>query len=284
MEAWFEKNLLEPNFPFRLFMDEGKFPVPHHWHDEIEIIYMKEGSVKVGINNNIYNIKEGDILLISSADIHYFLPEGNNGKRTVIQFNLSIFDSFFSVMSERKEIRPLFADSKRLSTEWNTSVKLEMESQIKGIIEEYNDKAEGYKLALKARLYDLAVLLLRKVPMESRSLEEETKQREALSRLENVFQFVENNHTTDISLEDASKEAGFSVYHFTRFFKQNTGITFGQYLSNFRITKAEWFLMNNQYTITEISNKCGFNSVKTFNRVFKELKGYSPSQYRKSKI
>lgn len=284
MEAWFEKCVLEPDFPFRLFPNEGSFGVAHHWHDEIEIIYMVEGSVRVGVNNKMYDVMEGDILLISSGDIHCFMPESSHSNRVVIQFNLSIFDNFTSIVKERKEIRPLFDRSKRLSRYWDKDVKADMEKQIKSLIREYDDKKEGYKLALKARLYDLVVLLIRKVPMETRTYEEESKQRDTLSRLENVFQYVENNYYSGISLEQAACEAGFSTYHFTRFFKQNTGITFSQYLSNFRITKAEWLLMNDDCNITEVAYKSGFNSIKTFNRVFKSHKGQTPSEYRKSKI
>jgi AraC-like DNA-binding protein len=284
MEAWFEKNVLEPDFPFRLFPNEGCYPATHHWHDEIEIIYMTTGSVKVGVNDKLYELEKGDILLISSGDIHYFLPEYNGSNRVVIQFNLSIFDNAASAVSDRKEFRPLFHRSKRLSRYWGRDVKLEMENYIKTIIKEYDEKKEGYKLALKARLYDLIVMLLRKVPMETLTFEEVSRQREALYRMENVFQYVENNYCFEIFLEDAAKEAGFSVYHFTRFFKQNTGMTFVQYLSNFRITKAEWLLLNNDFTITEIAYRCGFNSIKTFNRVFKDLKKLSPSEYRKKQI
>lgn len=282
MEAWFEKSVLEPDFPFRLLINDGWGATPHHWHDEIEIIYMMEGDVKVGVNNNLYELKEGEILLISSGDIHYFLPEYNKSYRAVVQFNLSIFDNLTSGMTERKEIRPLFDRSKRISRFWDSNVKIDMENQIKEIIKEYENKEEGYKLALKARLYDLVVLLIRRVPMETLTVEEETRQREILSRLENVFQYVENNYSSDISLDEAANAAGFSIYHFSRFFKENTGVNFSQYLNSFRITKAEWLLMNNnEDNITEISFKCGFNSVKTFNRVFKQVKGYSPSQYRK---
>lgn len=281
MEAWMEKNILEPGFPFRLFINEGILPVAHHWHDEIEIIYMIDGGVKVGIDDKTFILKEKDILLIGSGDIHCFLPEYSESNRLVIQFSLSIFDNAISSINERKEIRPLFHRTKRLSSDWNFEVKLKIEKQIQEIYEEYSKKEEGYKLALKARLYDLVVLLLRRVPMETRSLVEENKKKEILSRLENVFQFVESNYASEISLEDAAKEAGFSIYHFTRFFKQNTGMTFVQYLSHFRITKAEWLLMSSNNNIIEISYKCGFNSIKTFNKVFKELKSCSPSQYRK---
>jgi AraC-like DNA-binding protein len=281
MEAWMEKNILEPEFPFRLFINEGTLPVPHHWHDEIEIIYMIDGGVKVGINDKTFYLNEKDILIIGSGDIHCFLPEYRKSNRLVIQFSLAIFDNTVSPINERKEIRPIFDRTKRQSSEWSFEVKLQVEKQIQELFREYERKEEGYKLALKARLYDLVVLLIRKVPIEARSIEEENKKKEVLGRLENVFQYVENNFAEDISLEDGAREAGFSIYHFTRFFKQNTGITFGQYLSHFRITRAEWLLMSSGDNITEIALKCGFNSIKTFNKVFRDLKSCSPSQYRK---
>lgn len=281
MEAWFEKNVLEPDFPFRLFMNEGRYSTPPHWHEEIEIIYMEKGNVDVGVNNKIYNLKENDILLISSGDIHYFLPEYNISNRVVIQFNLSIFNNITSTINEKKEIRPLFDRSKRRSTFWQPEVKLDMEKQIKELIRENEERKPGYKIALKARLYDLLVLIIRKVPMENMTIEEESKQREKLSRLESVFQYVEGNYTNDITLETVAKVAGFSVYHFSRFFKENTGVTFSQYLNSFRITKAEWMLMNEEGNITEIAFNCGYNSIKTFDRVFKQMKGYTPKEYRK---
>lgn len=131
MEAWFEKNVLEPDFPFRLFINEGSCPVAHHWHNEIEIIYMIEGSVKVGVNDKMYNLMKGDILLINSGDIHCFMPEYNQSNRIVIQFNLSIFDNIDSAISDKKEIRLLFDRSKRLSRYWDSDVKAEMEEQIR---------------------------------------------------------------------------------------------------------------------------------------------------------
>ncbi|MCJ7689167.1 MAG: AraC family transcriptional regulator, partial [Clostridiaceae bacterium] len=85
-----------------------------------------------------------------------------------------------------------------------------------------------------------------------------------------------------IDLDEISKVAGFSKYHFSRFFKENAGVTFLDYLNNFKITKAEWFLYYDKSSILEVAYKSGFNSVKTFNRVFKGLKGCAPMEYKNS--
>lgn len=283
MVGWMEKNVLEKNFPFKLFFDDGLGGCSPHWHDEVEIIYIVEGKVKVGVNNNIYLLNNGDILLIGAGDIHYFLPvKGSN--RVVIQFNMTIFQNFTSDDEEKKTIGPVFDNSNRISSKWPIDAKDEIEKQIQGLIDEYTKRQDGYKLALKARLYDLAVMLLRRVPLDKNFNEQKIRQKENLRRLENIFTYVEKNYQSEIKLEDAAAAAGFSIYHFARFFKQNTGMTFVQYLNNYKITRAEWLLMNEETTITDIAFKSGFNSVKTFNRVFRQIKGHSPTEYKKQNM
>lgn len=278
-----EKNVLEKNFPFKLFFDDGLCGCSPHWHDEVEIIYIVKGSVKVGVNNNTYLLNTEDVLLIGGGDIHYFLPvKGSN--RVVIQFKMSIFKNFSSDEEESKALRPVFDNSNRISSKWPKDAKTEIGKQIQGLIDEYTDRYDGYKLALKARLYDLVVMLIRKVPIDKSLNEEETLQKENLRRLENTFTYVEKNYQSEIKLENAASAAGFSIYHFARFFKQNMGMTFVQYLNNFKITKAEWLLMNEETTITDIAFRSGFNSVKTFNRVFKQISGNSPTEYKKQNM
>jgi AraC-like DNA-binding protein len=283
MVAWMQKNVLEKNFPFKLFFDNGVCGCNPHWHDEVEIIYIVEGTVKAGVNNCIYILNSGDVLLIGGGDIHYFLPV-NGSNRVVIQFNMSIFQNLTSADEEKRAIRPVFDNTNRISSRWPPDAKYDIKRQVKGLIGEYTKMQDGYKLALKARLYDLVVVLLRKVPIDKNFNGQETRQKENLRRLENTFTYVEENYQSEIKLEDAAFAAGFSLYHFARFFKQNTGMTFVQYLNNFKVTKAEWLLMNEQAAITDIAFKAGFNSVKTFNRIFKQIKGHTPTEYKKQNM
>jgi AraC-like DNA-binding protein len=93
---------------------------------------------------------------------------------------------------------------------------------------------------------------------------------------------VEHNYTREITLAEIAGAANFSIYHFARFFKEATGMTFIQYLNNYRISKAIRYLCSTTDPITEIAFQAGFDSIKTFNRVFKQLKGCSPTEYKKS--
>ncbi|MBC8060916.1 MAG: helix-turn-helix transcriptional regulator [Clostridiaceae bacterium] len=280
MQGSFEKTVLESDFPFRLFLDNGYANTPHHWHEDIEIIYLVEGSVKVGIGNDLYHLKVRDILIIGPGEVHFFLKQMESSNRAVIQFRMSIFDTFLSGSKDSRTIRPMFTHSKYLIP--GTELHSLMEKQIQQLINENTAAEVGYKLILKARLYDLAGILIRYMPKGEYSAEAESRQMERLQRLGEVFQYVDQYYQSNIDLHEISRVAGFSKYYFTRFFKENTGVTFIAYLNNFRITKAEWHLMEETDSITEVAYKSGFNSVKTFNRVFKQLKGCAPMEYRKA--
>jgi len=188
------------------------------------------------------------------------------------------------VISDRRFVRPMLGFSKKLGTEEQTNIHQAMERQILAIMDEYQEKKDGYQMALKARIYDLVVILLRQVPMEPYQPREKSRQISRLKRLEKVFGYVEENYYRNIGLEEIARVANYSPYHFTRFFKESTGMTFNDYLNSFRIKKVERLLLDMDLTITEVAYKAGFNSIKTFNRVFKKLKGCSPSEYRNRKL
>lgn len=280
MQGYLEKTVVEQDFPFRVFQNEGYYNTPHHWHEDVEIIYQIEGKLKAGIGNTIYNLEERDILIISSGQVHYFYKEAEWSNRAVVQFKMSVYDTFLSGTKDANTIRPMFNHSKLIKR--GSDVHILMEKQINELIQENLKREDGYKLILKARLYDLAGILIRYMPKQIYSSEGESHQLEKLQKLDIVFQYVGANYQKTISLEEISKIAGFSKYHFARFFKENTGITFLDYLNKFKITKAEWLLMDEKDSITEVAYKAGFNSVKSFNRVFKQEKGCSPMKYRQT--
>ena len=92
---------------------------------------------------------------------------------------------------------------------------------------------------------------------------------------------MENHYHENITLEIIADKANLSKSYFTKLFKDNAGMTFNNYLTLFRLQKARELLIASEENIADIVYQCGFNSVKTFNRVFNKHMGYSPSQYRK---
>lgn len=280
MQIHHQKNLLEYEFPLRLFVDVIT-EFPHHWHQEFEIVYVVDGKADIGLNNKVYFLKERDILLVGPGEVHSFIPRYAHNRVMILQFGMSIVDSIDSVIGENRITEPFIPWDKNHSL---AQVHGKLEEHILKIYSEYQKREEGYRLAIKAGLCSIMVILLRQVPSEKYSAAEKNRRLLKLERLKNVFNYVAQNYQKDISLEQAAEVANFSIYHFTRFFKECTGMTFTKYLNVYRIGKIEQMLKDTDKAITRLALEEGFNSIKTFNRVFKEVKGCSPSEYRKSKI
>ena len=94
--------------------------------------------------------------------------------------------------------------------------------------------------------------------------------------------FLEANYSNpELRFEDVIRHFTFSKSYGYALFKKHLGASFRMCLRDVRLTKAEEALKNTSYTLSEIAYLCGFASLSTFSRVFKEKYGDNPSTYRK---
>ena len=85
------------------------------------------------------------------------------------------------------------------------------------------------------------------------------------------------SHYADITFDEAAKFMHFSRPYFSKYFNQHIGMTFTRYLNLVKVSHAIQFLSEGHMTMAEISQACGFNTIRNFNRVFKAVTGYSPN-------
>ena len=83
-----------------------------------------------------------------------------------------------------------------------------------------------------------------------------------------------------ISLKDLSDHFGYSYHYISHMFQKNTGLSFHLFRNIQRVTRAAALLEDEKLSISEIAWRCGFQNIRTFNRVFLQLMGQSPSSYR----
>jgi len=98
-----------------------------------------------------------------------------------------------------------------------------------------------------------------------------------------ALKHIKETYTSRITLEEVSEVGGLSRYHFTRAFKRVMGISFSDYLNHLRVKKAEEALANPDLTISEVAFSVGFNSLRQFERAFKNTSGKTPLDYRREK-
>jgi AraC-like DNA-binding protein len=102
-----------------------------------------------------------------------------------------------------------------------------------------------------------------------------------LAALNTAVQYVNDNYTQDMSLDDASRIVGMSRSAFSRYFSKTTGSSFTDFVTRLRVNKACELLMGSDLLVANVCYQSGFNNLANFNRRFLKLKGLSPTEFRR---
>ena len=100
------------------------------------------------------------------------------------------------------------------------------------------------------------------------------------NKIDRIFKFVFDNYSRDIQLDHVAALSNMSKHSFCRYFKSRTQKTFVQFVNEVRISESCRMIAENKLQITPIAYTCGFNSLSNFNKIFKSIKGITPSRYR----
>ncbi len=100
-------------------------------------------------------------------------------------------------------------------------------------------------------------------------------------KIESVKTYLDENYTEDISREGLASSLGISPDHLSRYFKMHTGMKFSEYINRLRTEKAAEILKETDEKIIDIAHACGFESLRSFNRIFRERLRCTPGEYRK---
>lgn len=262
--------------PFRFWLNDLNIGFTNHWQTSLEIIFVLEETYTIIINENRYELQEGDIFIIPPGTLHTIeAPE--NGKRFILLMELDLFSqlpSFNYVLS-------VLSQPMLINYEKNAALYSECAKGLMDLTKCYWGDNSSKMLYICSLLISwfarIAEYTLEEAPIATNT---SMKASTLMSRLSKVLDFIDTHYTENITLEEAAAVACFSKFYFTRLFKQYTNQTFYDYLSTKRIHAAEQMLIVPNLAITEISSKSGFASLSSFNRTFKRLKGCSPTEYR----
>lgn len=279
---WYERWNLDPAFPIRFGRGFMRGFTPH-WHELVEIVYVVSGEVRISVDGETRTASQRDIVIISSGRIHGFERTNSENELMMVQFGLDVFEQSMSELRESTSGRSVFA-SRTFVSRAEPELHESLESSILEIGREQRGGQTGTRLAIRARLMDLALTLLRNPPPHDAVETDDRRRRSRNETLSRVFEFVSARFAEPVTLDDAAEAAHLSRYYFSRFFREQTGLTFHRYLSRIRVGRAERLLVQSQMPVTDIALNSGFSNLKTFNRVFRQLTGCSPTEYRSASI
>jgi AraC-like DNA-binding protein len=281
-----EEFSLKNEFPFELFHSEMppyyNMDKTFHWHDCLEISYVKRGSGKYYIENREIFVEAGDIIIINNIEPHYLEVFNEGMCQPVIIFNPSLICSSNKLSFDYNYLQPFFdrgADFPNKLTS-NNPFTQEIMSELIEIEHEYENKNEAYQLVIKSKLLTIMAKLIRNFIHQDKSTSYFANKRISLIKIQEVMEYINAHFSENITLNGISSRFYVSPQYLSTIFKRLTGINFLDYLNNTRINHALFLLQNTDKKIVTISGDCGFNNTNHFNNTFKKITGKTPSEYR----
>ncbi len=249
-----------------------------HQHEEIQISMIIEGSGTLIVGDKINYYKKGDILVFGSHVPHVFKSDETDSQIShmlSLFFTQTSFGEHFFELEELRETRLFFKRSNhgfKISSSKKILSELFLKLEEATKIERFIILLEFLKIASKANYTSLSSYVY-----ERKYNDIEGK------RMRNVFEYTMSNYENNISLEDIASVATMTKNAFCKYFKKRTNKTYFRFLNELRIEKAcKLLATQNDLSISEICEQCGFNNISNFNRQFKSIKKQSPTEFKKT--
>lgn len=264
--------------------DELFFKAPFHFHPELELVYIKESSGKRIIGDKIEPFRAGDMVFVGRNlphvwlnDEHYYNESSMlRAKAIVLYFNADVLGPVFYSMEEAGMISDFFKLGER-----GIQIHGETRNTIAGKLEKLVAKKGLEKII---GLFEIFNTLSKSKDIRfitSEGYKPDLGHAET-DRLSDLYKYVQSNFKSDISLTTAADLACLTPQSFCRMFRKKTNKHFIEYLNEVRISKACSYLLDTDWTISEVAYQCGYKTISNFNKLFKEITKTSPKIYREN--
>jgi AraC-like DNA-binding protein len=261
---------------------EHGFPTPlarWHYHDEYELHLIVASSGKAFVGDWIGQFQPGHLVLTGPRLPHNWismdLPEGGVPLRDmVIQFRHEPIEQASHQIPELRELMPLLERARHGVEFFGMSERAQEHHQrVKGSRGIRRFAAFCDYLADLARCTDYR--LLSSVQMQA------TDDDSSLASINGIVNRITDDVANSPSLAEVATELGMSESRFSRFFRKATGNNFTDFVNRVRVNRACQLLMESDRLVTHICYEVGFNNVANFNRRFLEIKGMTPTEFRR---
>jgi len=232
------------------------FYFPPHLHQSFELLLITGGNMDVTVDDKVYNVSEGDAVLIFPNQIHSFASV--NLTHMVFLFSPQFIQAYWTEKSDSIPDNNVVVLDEYTKNELMQLTKESSKFKIKGVL--YSicaefDKHTSYK----------------KVAVDKQTL------------LFKIFSYVEKNFKEDCSLAALAASVGYNAEYVSRFFKSKMGISYNSYVNMRRLNNAAHLLSNTDQTMLACALESGYSSLRSFNRNFKEYYGVTPYDYKRGK-
>lgn len=257
------------------------FANPWHFHDELEITFVLKSEGTKFIGDHISEFKPGEIILLGSRLPHYWRNHNSYDEQPltaaaeaiIIRFNQDYAGTEFLKIPPMKPVFDLLNNARR-------------GIQIRKPHRDLQQKLTGFlTLDESQKTIALTDILLSIATQKSYDYlcsigyAHQYKSND-IEKIDAVYNYVLNNFKADLSLDDIALRCNMNTAAFCRYFKRKTGKTFVDFMNEIRLGNAAKLLLKGDLTIAQVAFESGFNNPSYFNRLFKRMKGLTPTHYQ----
>ena len=228
-----------------------------HWHFDHEIAVCEDGEALISLNQETFTLRKGQCIYLRGQSVHSIL----SAPGTTLYVSLFSDNLLRRVTDNYCLINPVFTDSFGVldALERIRSAGFKKESF-------YDEISNALMQQLIAEIF--SVLEIQASAVLTSAATERYKQ----------LLYDIDEHAETYSFSRAVEYMNMSEAYFSRFFKRISGMTFSMYLNHIRVNRAIDLIQNTDLSMTEIAMNCGFETIRNFNRVFRQITGYSPRE------
>lgn len=272
------------NKPYEAFIFDTKknsFPIKPHFHHYLEMIYMLSGNIFLEADGKEYYLKEGDMFLIFSNQIHAMYPSSaQDAKYAVIKYNASKLTSPASFTPNIQSILNLAkSEHARVHFHKNDPHMDLCHKLFLNCIDEMERKDIGYDINIHSYLCLNMTNIIRIWQAEGVNVYNSYEHISVKDyNIENILEYMESHLRDNLKVTDLAKICNMSYSHFARSFKALYGKSCKEYLEILKIETAAEMLRSTDLSINDISSELGYADASHFIRTFKKYKNSTPKK------
>ena len=251
-----------------------------HSHTYYELFYMMHGNCTISIDDRLFTLSEGNIILIPANSVHRtsyigeLIPE-----RTYIEFSKDYIETISQTLGKNWAGRNLWGHILYIEKDKREKIDL----LFREIQKEY-DIVDGYSDCCIRQLFQYLIINLVRIDRNTKDIKEFIANSDNKTNQDMIIaaKYIAENFKNDITLKDVASHLNLNPSYFSSKFKAFNNIGFSEYLRNIRINHAEWYLIETDLSLSDIAGECGFCNSNYFGDTFKLVNGISPSEFRKN--
>ena len=240
-----------------------------HFHKSIELIYMADGEMKATLNGTPYTVTKNQILIVSSYTMHHYETE-TYSDAIILIVPFDFIPSYSKVLLQKRFSQNIYGADSIEKSEIVHCLKILCQNE-----------AGSHRLSLnvqKGYIYVIIGMLIESVGLVA----DHNDQSRNVTK--DILTYLQNNYLLPVSLEQLSKNFGYSMSRFSHIFNSYFGCTIAEYINTLRCRHAAGLLIDDSVSIIDTAMSSGFSSMRTFYRSFKHCYGVTPTQYRNNYV